>query len=91
METQISTKTRPLDAEQFSVEREYGNFIVNIASSANSLKIKERSFFQYFLDSYSGPENIDLFKPKTGIEGRLQDADNIRVYFRKAIGHLNLR
>ena len=48
MGMQINTKISPLDAEQFSVEREYGNFIVNIGSSANSPKIKERSFFSIF-------------------------------------------
>lgn len=91
MGMQTNTKISPLDAEKFSVEREYGKFVLGMTTIENSPKIRERSLFQYFLDSYSGPENIDLFKPKTGIEGRLQDADNIRVYFRKAIGHLNLR
>ena len=91
MGMRVSTKISPLDAEQASVDREYGKFVLNMAAIVKSPQMRERSFFRYFIDSYSGPENIDLFKPKTGIEGRLQDADNIRVYFRKAIGHLNLR
>ncbi len=43
-----------------------------------------------FADAFTMPEDLELASPKTGLEGRVQDAHHIRGYFRKALAALGL-
>lgn len=47
---------------------------------------KRSSFWSYLADMYSLPGTIELRVPKVGRAGRLEDARNIRSYFRKSVG-----
>ena len=55
-------------------------------SSSEGTREKRSSFWSYLSDMYSFPGTIELRVPKVGRAGRLEDAKNIRSYFRKSVG-----
>lgn len=46
---------------------------------------KQSSFFSLFLDMYSLPDTVELQIPPAGNKGLMQDAENIRDYFRNTL------
>lgn len=55
-------------------------------SSSERTREERSSFWSYLSDMYSFPGTIELRSPKVGRAGRLEDAKNIRNYFKKSLG-----
>ena len=50
--------------------------------------LRSGSFFDYMLEMYSPPDQVELRRVYNGRAGIAQDARNIRSYFRKSLGKI---